>query len=272
MIGCIRFFAMVLFICVFPLTTRGSVMIEIFPSIAPNKNSAGTGWNVYASNAIDSLLSGTSNVGNRQTDIGAYEILANPITAKEIVATNGAPTFHSWQGEADPFAPFANEHGNRLHFGIRIFGTDGQKLTASGISYSIRSADQPPVLLSASGSLAGSFSDSKVGILYGPDGIFGGGDDVLITSGTGPAEGVDALVYVGISVALQPPTTGTSAERLAEIIQTTNSETLFDIKATYTFSGQSASAIVSVVPIPEPSAIAVILATCTFGLFGGKRN
>lgn len=267
----VLFFVLILLLLL-PPPADAAIIVEIYPSLAPNKNASGTGWNAYAANATASLIANSGNFGNRQTDPSAYEIVSGAITAKELVGSDAAPVFHSWHGEANPPVPFDKEHGNRLQFGLRMMATTGEKIQMTGITYSVKSDDPAPTVFSAAGSFSSyAFSDSRVGVLYGTDGALGGGDDTLITSGTGPVEGVDALFYVGVSVGLQAGATGTDAERLASAVALADIETPFNIKATYTLGGVSSFATVSVVPVPEPASAFAIFAASAAVLLRRKR-
>lgn len=179
---------------------RADIIMQEFASPAPNSfgSPSFAGW---GANAINALENGLSSVGNPATDPTAYYQVTNGTDTSNLVTS-----FPSWQGRADPGtnvgAAFANELGNRLHFGLLVNG-NGTKVSLSELTFNMHSSD-PGDLFAFSGDFSGDdYSSFRVGINFGSDGKLGGGDDTYVTSGSG-SQLVDAFVYVGVGNAVDP--------------------------------------------------------------------
>jgi hypothetical protein len=112
-------------------------------------------------------------------------------------------SFNSWEGVANPGAPFHQELGNRLHFGLNALG-NGSLFSLSQLCFDMSSSD-PANSLAFSGCFGAGdvYSSARVGIHYGSDGVLGGGDDTIITSGAA-TQLVHQLIYVGVGNAFWP--------------------------------------------------------------------
>jgi hypothetical protein len=182
--------------------------VDVFPAPAPDSlgSPSFSGW---GANAINGLENGISSIGNPSTTPTAY-FQKTTLNGRDNIIS----TFNSWKGLANPgttFGPaFANEFGNRLHFGVHILG-GGVKIRLSNIDFHMSSTD-PGNTFAFDGSFtpADVYSPFRVGVDYGPDGVKGGGDDVRITSG--PADQlVDEIIYVGAGNAISTDSAGCTA-------------------------------------------------------------
>jgi hypothetical protein len=176
------------------------IIMQEFASPAPNYfgSPSFAGW---GANAVNALENGLSSVGNPATDPTAYYQVTNGTDTSNLVTS-----FPSWQGQADPGtnfgAAFANELGNRLHFGLLVNG-NGTQVSLSELTFNMHSSD-PGDLFAFSGDFSSDdYSSVRVGIDFGSDGKLGGGDDTYVTSGAG-TQLVDAFVYIGVGNALDP--------------------------------------------------------------------
>ncbi len=224
-------------------------MIEVFPSVAPNIFGSPS-FAGYNTNALNSLENGLGNISNPATDPTAYQVVSS-IGPEDIIVSN----FNSWRGVANPPAPFNNEFGNRLHFGLHILG-NGTSFRLDDLTFDIDSTDSGDIL-DFSGSFEGfSYTQFRTGINY-VDGIKGNGNDILITSGLA-TQLVDELVYVGVGNAFDASfEPGTDQEKLDSVISLINGEIPFSITTTYTLFAvdkttvlASGSAAAQVVPEP----------------------
>jgi hypothetical protein len=179
----------------------GAILTQVFPSPAPNAFGSPS-WNPgYVQNALNALENGLSSVGNPATTPTAYYQVTTEGDRDNIVTG-----FPSWKGFVNPGAmfgaAFANELGNRLHFGVHILG-NGTQFSLSELSFDMESTDAGDIFQFVGDFSTPSdvYSSTRVGINYGPDHIKGTADDVRISSG--PAtQVVDELVYVGVGNAL----------------------------------------------------------------------
>ncbi|MEN6332713.1 MAG: hypothetical protein ABFE01_00545, partial [Phycisphaerales bacterium] len=175
------------------------ITLDIQPSSAPNA-SGSPSWNGYVVNALNSLEHGSGNIGDRSTNPTAYEIAGPVISPGDIAVTS----FHSWCGEVNPSAPFANEYGNRLHFGLHAYGDGTTQFSLSELTFDMHTSDAWDSLAYSGDFVGYSYNGAtRYGIDWGADRVKGGGDDILYTSGNGTTL-VDELVYVGVGNAWWP--------------------------------------------------------------------
>ena len=254
---------------------RAEVVMDVYASPAPNF-SASPSWNGYLANALNSLENNLGNIGDRNLDPTAYEILpdGSGIGAEEIIVSS----FNSWRGIANPSSPFANEFGNRIHFGVHIVGDGSMRFRLEDLSFEMSSSDTDN-LLGFSGNFAGgSYSGTRIGIDYGADMMKGGGDDTIINSGAA-TQFVDELVYVGVGNALDAsPFTGSDQDRINQILSQIQSETKFDFTGAYSLSDSTGSSILAagsttITVIPEPTAFfALMVVSCAVSSRRRRRS
>jgi len=247
-------------------TLAASITLDVRASSAPNAFGSPS-WAGYLANGMASLATGAGDIGDRETDPAAYHILGSTYEPGDVMVTS----FPSWRGEAYPAAPFSAERGNRLHFGLAAFGDGVTQFTLADVGYSMTSTDSA---LDFAGTLAGTTFNgtTRIGVLYGGDGMLGGGDDVLVNSGEGDATLVDALFYIGVGNAYWPgggpvPPGTEQAEIDSVIAYILQNE--IEITGGYTILGNTAS--VSLTPVPEPSTFALV-GLPIFGLAMRNRN
>ena len=168
--------------------------IVVTPSLAPNAYGSAyfAGW---TANAITALHDGATSGGD--SSLPSYYQAQSNVTPAQSLVTG----FPSWMGQADPgavFGPaFANEGGNRMHFGVWIDG-DGQQFSISQLGFEAYSDDPANILGSGFYYEAGDFDYnlSYQGVLKGDDGQLWTSDDVFVTSGPNTTL-VDGLVGRG---------------------------------------------------------------------------
>lgn len=242
-------------------------IIEVYASSAPNAFGSPS-WTEYVSNALYALENGaSSHGGSRDSNPGAYERLGPTFTPGDAMVTS----FKSWRGEANPAAPFANELGNRLHFGLHIVGNDVQ-FRMQDIFFEIISSDignDSGYGGQGSFGYAGSLGDLDCttrgyGINYGDDGVKGGGDDIKVCGAGSGSQLIDELVYVGVGNALWPTVPGqgdTEQEALDNVAAYFFDEPIASITGTYGLRGTdyAASATVRLVQVPEPATLALAI-------------
>jgi len=153
---------------------QAQITIDVTPSLAPNAFGSPY-WNDYVSNAVTALMNNDGTYGNPALP-SYYSKITGPIPIQDNIVTG----FNSWLGDANPgtdFGPnFANEYGNRVHFGIHIDG-HGQQFSISQLQLIGSSSDAGNGLGFEFGLGTYNYSSSYVGVIHGPSG------DTFITSG-----------------------------------------------------------------------------------------
>ncbi len=234
-----------------------SIDITVTPWLAPNAYSS-PNFSAAAQNAIQAELQGLDAYGTPGTP--AYFQAQPNVTSDEVVVTG----FPSWLGHADPatvYGPtFASEHGNRMTFAFLAVG-NGVQFSVSQLSFSATSTDDPYNALDFGYAGGYTYSSDLQGILFGPNGVLGGGDDTYITSGA-DTQLVDALVGRGSGNSFAAYCTGcTIAEQQAAIDGVAAYPGWpFDFTGTYTIGDYSGSGTFHIDPVPEPPSIAILAA------------
>lgn len=246
------------------------ITIDVVPSLAPNVFGSPS-WAGYLSNALNSLENGLGDIGNRSTDPTAYE-RNDTILPHEFIVSS----FNSWNGVAAPAAPFNNELGNRLHFGLHILG-NGTQFRLDNLAFNLDSTDSFDALDFAGNFFGLSYNSSRLGIDYGIDGIKGTADDIFYTSGVGTPL-IDELVYVGVGNAFWAiPGPGESNQDALDSVAAFNaSEQPFSLTTTYTLFADDhitvlATGSAAALVLPEPSSM-VLVGLGTVGLVLMERR
>jgi hypothetical protein len=257
-------FATLTTLCVFAIaaTANATIVSSVIPSLGPNGLAGTPGYTTgvsgnpsYIDNAISTLMglgnSGTSNT----TDPGAFEMLSGTVTPDQAIVTS----FPSWLAQASPSGDLAGEFGNRIFFGTSIVATGDPSTIISN----------PITNFSFAG---GEYSDVRVGVQFGADGMLGGGDDTIINSGSA-GQVVDAIYYIGATDALAFGF-GSDFSYNPNISEQANLDALVDffskdhfpqqgLKTTYSLNGQPLGTG-SVIFVPEPAANLLILVGLVF--------
>jgi MYXO-CTERM domain-containing protein len=266
-------------VCTFLVAQRESQaapMINVYPSVAPNATSGSPSWVPYQTNAMFALTSGASSAGIPNTP-GYYSQVPNggalPVGA--YIVTN----FNSWLGNANPMAAFGaaygGEYGNRVHYGVHVV-SDSQ-FSISQMSFNLTYDDANTSNYSVFSVASYNYSSAYVGLNYGPDGVKGGGDDVLITSGVN-TQLVNEVFGRGSGLGYEvltsfPPSGGTNQDKIDLFIQTYFSDP-HTFTGTYTIDGVSGSAFVRFNEVPEPASLAIwgLLSLAGVGVFRRRRR
>lgn len=201
--------------------------------------------------------------GDPETYPGAYQPLLGFIEPEELIVTS-KPTEKSWRASTNLTSQTQNENGNALWFHFNFMLEDGSD------PFSL--ADGSAKITSTDGVLDTTFSYADTsysfwiqGLNYGPDGVFGTGDDVLVESGSSD-QLVHAIRSVGIGIAYDASgyPDGTLDERLDEALSYVRSRAGDEITAEFTFDLGNRGIVrgsETVVIVPEPSSLS-LLALC----------
>lgn len=256
-------------------TSFGIVTLDVYASSAPNAYGSAA-WSAYVTNALYALENGLSVFGDRSTTPAGYEIAPDEVLPGEIAVTS----FNSWRGELNPAGAFANEYGNRMHFGLHAYGDGQTKIKLEDLTFELHSSDPEDTLVFVGDFIGYNYSATRYGIDW-VDGIRGNGDDIKYTSGNGTTL-VDEIVYVGVGNAWWPgyyngpdpnyssqnPPGGAQAA-MDDYFTWVGTEAPITVTTTYTIMGYSIPSLYSgsdtvtvVVPIPGAILLAGIGAGC----------
>ncbi len=265
-------------LCLLAGVGRAAVSVEVIPAAAPNFYGSPS-FGAWSSNAITALYTGVSSFGTPGTP-GFYQAIPSGSTIPSNL--NIVTNFPSWNGSADPVgtygAAFANEYGNRIHWGLRIIGTGGETVTLAGLNFSLGSTDGV-LAYSDSFTAADSYNSYRVGVLYGADGVLGGIDDTFITSGSA-SQVVNAILYVGAGNAYEALTTdpgATNQDRIDIVaVNIGNANGIAGFTGSYTLGASTVGASLNVASVPEPgtvfAGVGALLSLAAFRFRGRKSQ
>ena len=250
------------------VTAANAVVIDVTPTLLPNAFGSPS-YNAAVANQIQGLLTGQTTVGAAgPTQYNAQ----SSVTSAEAVVTG----FPSWMGVAGPTGAYANELGNRMHFGVLIDG-GGTQFSISQLSFSMTSTDPGGGLNYSYGAGAFTYNSGYWGILYGLDGMLGGGDDTYITAGAN-TQLVDGLVGRGPGNSYAAYCPGCTVEQQQAEIDATAAWPGFPFTFTGTYqlgldSGSGTFNIGTVGAVPEASTWAMmILGFAGMGFMAYRRK
>jgi len=171
----------------------GAPVITVIPSIGPSSApGVGSAAN-YNLNALTALSAGltTSSIGSPPSH---YTQVSGPVPANSVIET----TFNSWLGLANPAAPFNNEFGNNLYFGLRIIG-GSESFALNNLVYTDNLG-----LGGVPFSFNGDTYDSRfLAYIDNGNGTFDPGDTQVV-QGTSGATSVNYLFYRGVGAFFSP--------------------------------------------------------------------
>ena len=245
------------------------ISITVVPSLAPNVFGSPS-WSPYVSNALTALQNGSPAIGDRTTDPTAYQATYS-VTPQELIVSS----FHSWEGQVNPAAPFNNELGTRLHFGLVAKGDGNTKFTLDDLKFNMSSND-PSDSMAFSGNFVGAdYSSTRFGVNFGADHALGGGDDTIYTSGNGTTP-VDMIVYVGVGNSLEPTGVGSNQQQLDNTAAYIR-DNITSVQTTYTidvngvtYSGTGAADVAA--PLPSTALMGLGLFACIGGVLFMRRK
>jgi hypothetical protein len=182
-----------------------------------------------------------------------YAAQTVPLTPFDLIVTG----FASWHGVADPGtvfgAAYANELGNRVHFGLDIDG-QGTQFSISQLSFTETSNDPGNLLGFGFGTGSYNYSSNYVGIVYGPGGptyITSGPNTQLVDRLVGRGSGNAFAAYCpGCTVAQQQAAINAVLPSFAGMTQLTGTYTWSDQNNQAIATGAAAIAVTGAVPEP----------------------
>lgn len=170
--------------------------LTLIPSLGPalgSVNQVGSG--ASALYALRNNLSTYGTAGPAQ-----YNRHTGNISLIHIIDTYGA--FPSWQGVVNPAAPFDTEYGSALHFSLRAVGADASDLFSLNQVVYVNHFLQPGVPYPFDSIFDLYDGENAIGVLSGPDGQLGGGDDILLDGNQPGDTQVNALFHRGLAATI----------------------------------------------------------------------
>lgn len=257
--------------------SQAAILLDVYPAFAPNAFGSPS-WSAYVTNAHTGIMSPVGDVGDRTTDPTAFELVdssnpsapTNQIQPSEMIVT----PFNSWRGMAGPTGAFAGEFGNRVHFPFAITTTGNNQVDIANlaIEWTKHWMDNDAAMATSSiildpletGTLSSdTYTAETIGVTYGADGALGGGDDTILTSGTGL---VDAIFSVGVGDGLLPEEVAgaTDQEEIDLFIGNLldGSHPPQKLKTTYAITldvNEQLMAMSTVFLVPEPTSLVTML-------------
>ena len=175
---------------------HGDITVTVTTSLAPNAYGSPS-WSGYVSNAIYALENGLSSYGD--PNLPTYYSDNSDLYANQPLVTS----FNSWMGYADPGAEFgaafADELGNRMHFGLLITATHGETFNIDDLSFTSSSSDPSDGLGFSWGTGPWTYAPERVGLIHNPDGSV-----TVLDNGEDGSTPVDEFIYVGSGNAYWP--------------------------------------------------------------------
>ena len=274
-----RFFLASLALLATAVASQAAPVITVYPSIGPNILSSPNG-NAYILNAIQGLQNNGAPAGTPGTP-GYYSTTNGPVPINHIVVTG----FNSWLGHLNPGAVFgpnyANESGNRIHFGVSVVSTNPgmQEFSLSQLEGEIVSTDSNGFLNSLRDFIGGDYAPDFIGVITDTNGNI---IDVLDSGEVGTTP-VDALYFFGLGQGFEilatdfnDPNNLTQAEFAALIGDPnfTSTTTPFSVRGNYYLGAASGGTPVIVVGpqfiVPLPAGVWIFAGAV--GLLAARRR
>lgn len=237
-------------------------------TIAPNSNTSPS-WSGYLANFSTYVNSGLE--GNRSSSPSAFEVVgANVLPGNATVSS-----FNSWDGDASPTGTFTAETGNRIHNWFVIKGdTSSDFVSLSDIEYSLTSSDG---ILNSSGNFSMvNYSSAYVGVNYGTNGQFGGGDDSYSSLGQVGTDSFNAIYGIGLGVAYSEFGSGSNQQKLDNVynyIAGSPGSNIF-VNSSYDFGSAlvTSNDFLNITTVPEPSSYAAFAGILSVGFIFFRRK
>jgi hypothetical protein len=233
----------------FASAAKADIVINVVPWLAPNAFGSPS-YDAAINNAFQGMMNGGVATGSGPT---AFTPQSNVTSAQGIVTG-----FTSWMGVANPSGAYANELGNRMSFGLGIIGSGGTEFSISQLSFTAASSDPANGLGFAFGTGSYSYSTSYIGVLYGANGVLGGGDDTFITSGPN-TQLVDAIFGRGSGNSYAAYCSPCTVAEEQAAIDAAAAGPSYTFTGTYSIDGASGSGTFNVAAVPEPSTWAMMI-------------
>lgn len=194
-----RYFLAMLALLTATVASQADPVITVYPSIGPNIFSSPYA-DPYIANAVQGLQNNGATTGTPGFP-SLYSTTGPTVPINQIIVTN----FNSWLGHLNPgtmFGPnYANETGNRIHFGVSVVSTNPgtQEFSLSQLEAEIISTDSNNFLGVPREFIGGDYAPDFIGVITDANGNI---IDVLDSGEVGTTP-VDALFFFGYGNAFE---------------------------------------------------------------------
>jgi len=242
-----------------------AVTITVDTWLAPNAFGSPS-FSGAEANAVQGMMNGGVATGSGPT---AFTPQSN-VTSAQGVVTN----FNSWMGVAGPTGAYSAELGNRMTFAVSAISDPANMFSISQMSFNATSTDPSNALAFSNAAGVYNYGSGYVGVLYGANGVLGGGDDTFITSGPN-TQLVDAIFGRGSgnSFAALCSACTVSEQQAAIDAVAAYPGSPFQFTGTYTIGADSGSGTFNIAAVPESSTWAMmLLGFAGLGFMGYRRK
>jgi len=246
------------------VTSASAATIDVTPWVAPNVFGSPS-YAAAEANAIYALYHGLNSYGAAGPT--QYNAQSN-VTASEVVVTG----FNSWRGQTAPGAPYQNELGNRMLFGLVING-NGSQFSISQLSFAATSTDPGNGLNFGFAQGSYNYGAGYQGILKGQDGLLFTNDDIFVTGGLN-TQLVDGLVGRGSgnSFAAYCPGCTVPQQQAALDAVAAYPGSPFTFTGKYSLGDDTGQGTFAISAVPEPSTwVMMIMGFAGLGLVAHRR-
>jgi PEP-CTERM motif len=245
--------------CLAAMSASAQVTINVEGTMAPNAYGSPS-WNSWVGNAFYAAENGLTSYGAAGPT--QFSVTTTPLP----VSYNMVTGFNSWEGQADPAAPYNNEYGTRGSF-VAIINGNGTQISMDGFGANL--ASTPVNSLGALGFDAPNNSISPndwnydsldIGIIFN-NGLNISGGFSIVNSGPS-SQLVNEIISVGAGDAYASYL-GDDASNPSATDQQTLDYDIAQVPNGYNFTGTfyydaaSSSATLNFSPVPEPTTLAL---------------
>lgn len=245
-------------LCLFAaMSATAQVTINVEGTMAPNVFGSPS-WATWAGNAIYAAEYGLTSYGSAGP--AQFSVTTTPLPVSYNIVTG----YSSWEGQADPAAPYSSELGTRASF-VAIINGNGSPISMNGFGANLAATPANDLGFDApnNGVSPGdwNYDTYDIGIIFN-NGIDVSGGFTTVTSGD-PSQMVNEIISVGAGDAFASYSGDDTSDPMATDQQTLDYDLAsvpngYDFTGTFYYNDLSSSATIVFNPVPEPSSFALL--------------
>ncbi len=240
------------------MSASGQITINVEGTMAPNFFGS-PNYDAWFDNALYAAENGLTSYGAAGPT--QFSATSTPLPVSYNIVTG----FSSWEGQADPAAPYNGEYGTRASF-VGIINGNGSLINMNEFGVTLASSD-PTNGLGVSwpnNSISPgdwTYDAGDIGIIFN-NGLNISDGFTTVTSGD-PGQMVNEIISIGAGNAYASYT-GDDPDPLATDQQTLDYDLAtgvpngYDFTGTFSYGDLSSSATIDFTPVPEPSSFALL--------------
>ena len=238
------------------LSASAQVTINVEGTMAPNAYGSPS-WATWAGNAIYAAEYGLTSYGSAGPT--QFSVTTTPLPVSYNIVTD----YSSWEGQADPAAPYSSELGTRASF-VAVINGNGSLINMNGFGANLAATPANDLGFDAPNNSVDpsdwTYDTYDIGIIFNNGTDISGGF-TTVTSGD-PSQMVNEIISVGAGDAFAS-VTGDDPDPMATDQQTLNYDLAsvpngYDFTGTFYYNDLSGSATIDFTPVPEPSSFALL--------------